>query len=73
VYNVIVGKPEEKRPLRRPRCRWEDGIRMNLGETGFVHVRTRMCVYIMDSPGSGQEPLTSCHKCSDEPLDSGTT
>jgi hypothetical protein len=30
-----VGKPEGKRPLRRPRCRWEDGIRMDLGEIGL--------------------------------------
>jgi hypothetical protein len=28
VYKVLVGKPEGKRPLGRPRCRWEDGIRM---------------------------------------------
>jgi hypothetical protein len=32
VYKVLVGKPEGKRPLGRPRRRWEDGIRMNLGE-----------------------------------------
>jgi hypothetical protein len=31
-YKVLVGKPEGKRPLGRPRCRWEDGIRMDLGE-----------------------------------------
>jgi hypothetical protein len=30
VYKVLVGKPEGKRPLGRPRCRWEDGIRMDL-------------------------------------------
>jgi hypothetical protein len=33
VYKVLVGKPEGKRPLGRPRRRWEDGIRMNLRET----------------------------------------
>jgi hypothetical protein len=32
VYKVLVGKPEEKRTLARPRCRWEDGIRMDLRE-----------------------------------------
>jgi hypothetical protein len=32
VYKVLVGKPEEKRPLGRPRRRWEDGIRMDLRE-----------------------------------------
>jgi hypothetical protein len=35
VYKVLVGKPEVKRPLGRPRRRWEDGIRMDLGEIGF--------------------------------------
>jgi hypothetical protein len=30
MYKVLVGKPERKRPLGRPRRRWEDGIRMNL-------------------------------------------
>jgi hypothetical protein len=30
-----VGKPEEGRPLRRPRRRWEDGIRMDLREMGW--------------------------------------
>jgi hypothetical protein len=30
VYKVLVGMPEGKRPLRRPRRRWEDGIRMDL-------------------------------------------
>jgi hypothetical protein len=34
VYRVLVGKPEEKRPLRRPRLRWEDNIRMDLREVG---------------------------------------
>jgi hypothetical protein len=31
-YRVLVGKPEGKRPLGRPRRRWEDGIRMDLEE-----------------------------------------
>jgi hypothetical protein len=35
VYNVLVGKPEGKRPLGRPRRRWEDGIRKDLRETGL--------------------------------------
>jgi hypothetical protein len=30
VHKVFVGKPEGKRPLGTPRCRWEDGIRMDL-------------------------------------------
>jgi hypothetical protein len=35
VYKVMMGKPKEKRPLRRPRRRWENGIRMDLREIGF--------------------------------------
>jgi hypothetical protein len=38
VYKVLVGKLEGKRPLERPRHRWEDGIRMNLKETGWESV-----------------------------------
>jgi hypothetical protein len=33
-YNILVGKPEEKRPLERIKCRWEDNIRPNLREIG---------------------------------------
>jgi hypothetical protein len=32
VYRVLVGKPEGKRPLGRPRLRWEDNIKMDLQE-----------------------------------------
>jgi hypothetical protein len=35
VYRVLVEKPEEKRPIGRPRHRWEAGIRMDLKETGW--------------------------------------
>jgi hypothetical protein len=38
VYKVLVGKPEGKRALGRLRRRWEDGIRMDLGETGWWSV-----------------------------------
>jgi hypothetical protein len=38
VYRVLVGKPEGKRPLGRPRRRWEDGIRMDLREIGLFDV-----------------------------------
>ena len=34
VYTVLVGKPEGKRPLGRPRRRWEDNIKMDLQEVG---------------------------------------
>jgi hypothetical protein len=35
VYKVAVRRPEGKRPLERPRRRWEGGIRMDLGEFGL--------------------------------------
>jgi hypothetical protein len=35
VYRVLGGKPEEKRPLGRPRLRWEDGIKIVLREIGW--------------------------------------
>jgi hypothetical protein len=38
VYRVLVGKPEGKRQLGRPRRRWEDGIRMDLREIGWGSV-----------------------------------
>jgi hypothetical protein len=34
VYRVLVGKPERKRPLGRPRLRWEDNIKMDIQEVG---------------------------------------
>jgi hypothetical protein len=46
VYKVLVGKLEGKRPLGKPRRRWEDGIRMDLGKIvlgvwiGFDWLRT---------------------------------
>jgi hypothetical protein len=43
-YNILVGKPEGRRPLGRPRRRWEDNIKMDLREIGFGDV---------DSLGSG--------------------
>jgi hypothetical protein len=37
-YNILVWKPEERRPLGRPRRRWEDNIKMDLREIGFGDV-----------------------------------
>jgi hypothetical protein len=45
VYRVLVGKSEGKRPLERPRHRWEDGIEMDLRELGWGGG--------VDLPGSG--------------------
>jgi hypothetical protein len=35
LYRVLVGKPEGKKPLGRPRRRWEDNIKMNLQDVGY--------------------------------------
>jgi hypothetical protein len=35
VYRVLVGRPKGKRPLRRPGCKWEDNIKMDLREIGI--------------------------------------
>jgi hypothetical protein len=37
-YRLLVGKPEGKRPLGRPRRRWVDNTRMDLGEVGWDDV-----------------------------------
>jgi hypothetical protein len=37
-YRLLMGKPEGKRPLGRPRRRWVDNIRMDLGEVGWDDV-----------------------------------
>ena len=53
-YRVLVGKPEGKRPLGRPRRRWEDNIKMDLREVGcdsgewiaFVEDRNQWRAYV---------------------------
>jgi hypothetical protein len=44
LYRVLVGRPEGGRPLERLRHRWENGIKMDLRENGWVG-------YGVDSPG----------------------
>jgi hypothetical protein len=39
VYRVLIGRPEGKRPLGRPRRRWEDNIKMGLREAGIYVVK----------------------------------
>jgi hypothetical protein len=46
VFNILVGKPERRRPLGKPRCRREDNIKMDLGGN-------RVCGCGLDSFGSG--------------------
>jgi hypothetical protein len=62
-----VRKPEGRRPLGRPRRRWEDGVRMDLRETGLGGG----C--LLDSSGSGQGPVADCCECGDEPSGSCAT
>jgi hypothetical protein len=38
VHKVLVGKPEGRRPLGRPKRRWEDGVRMDIREIGLRSV-----------------------------------
>jgi hypothetical protein len=66
VYKVLVAKPKGKRPLGRPRRRWEDGVRMDLREIGLGGVD-------LDSTGSGQGPVAGCCECGDEPSGSCAT
>jgi hypothetical protein len=35
-YKILVGKPEGKRPLGKPRCRWVNNIKMYLGHIGVI-------------------------------------
>jgi hypothetical protein len=58
---VSVGKPERKRPLGRPRHRWEDGIRMDLGESGWGwgSVEWIQLAQDRDQCTYGDEPLGS--------------
>jgi hypothetical protein len=65
VYKVLVGKPEGKRPLGRPRRRWEDGVRIDLREIGL------RCG--LDLTGPGQGPVAGCCECGDEPSGSCAT
>jgi hypothetical protein len=66
VYNVLVGKPAGRRPLGRPRRRWENLVRMDLRESALGGCG-------LDSTGSGQGPVTGCCGCGDEPSGSCAT
>jgi hypothetical protein len=37
-YNILVGEPEGRRPLGRPRHRWEDNIKRVLGDVDWIHL-----------------------------------
>jgi hypothetical protein len=60
VYKVLVGKPEGKRRLGRPRRRWEDGIRMDVRETGLGGVDWIQLAQVAGCCECGDEPSGSC-------------
>ena len=60
VYRVLVRKPEGRRPLGRPRHRWEDDIRMDLREVGCE------CVDWMELAQDRRQVACAC-ECGDEP------
>jgi hypothetical protein len=47
-YKILVGKPEGKSPLGRPRHRWEDNIKMDLREIGWEDVDLMQLAQDMD-------------------------
>jgi hypothetical protein len=56
-YRLFMGKQEGKKPLGRPRCRWVDNIKMNLGKIGW---------WVIDWIGLVQDR----DKCGNKPSDS---
>jgi hypothetical protein len=60
VYRILVGKPEGKRSLGRPRRRWKDNMKLDLQEVGWGHG--------MDRSGSGQGQVEGTCRWGYEPL-----
>jgi hypothetical protein len=50
-YRILVGKPEGKRPLGRPRCRWEDHIKVDLRDIGWGRMTGLIWLKIVNSGG----------------------
>jgi hypothetical protein len=61
-YNILVGRPEGKQPLGRPRRRWEDKIKMDLQEVGWGHG--------VDMSGKGEGQAVGCCECGNDLLHS---
>jgi hypothetical protein len=57
-YRLLVGKPEGKRPLGRPRRRWVDNIRLDLGEVGAL-VNSVLNLRVPQNAGKLSSGLTS--------------
>jgi hypothetical protein len=58
-YRILVGRPEGRRPLGRPRRRWEDNIKMDLQEVGSEHG--------LDLYGSWEIQVAGSCECGNEP------
>ena len=58
-YRVLVVKTKRKRPLGKPKCRWEDNIKMDLQEMAWGHG--------LVLSGSGQGQVAGCCECGNEP------
>ena len=63
VYRVLVWKPEGKRPLGRPRCRWEDNIKLDIQEVGCGGCG-------LDRAGSELGQVAGTCECGNEPSSS---
>jgi hypothetical protein len=62
VYRVLVGKPEGKRPLGRPRCGWDDNIKMDLQEMeceGMDYIKLAQDRKVAGTCECGNEPSGS--------------
>ena len=61
IYRVLVGKPEEKRPLGRPRHRWEENIKMDLqeGRRGMEWIKLAQDREVAGTCECGNEPSGS--------------
>jgi hypothetical protein len=60
VYRILVGKPEGKRPMGRPRRRWDYNIKMDLHEVGFGG-------YGLNRTDSGEGHVAVTCECGNEP------
>jgi hypothetical protein len=63
VYRVLVGRPEGKRPLGRPKRKWEDNIKVNHQEVGCGG-------YGLDTTEPGQGQVLGTFECGNEPFGS---
>jgi hypothetical protein len=62
-YRFLMGKSEGKRQLVRPRCRWEDNVKTDLGGIGWGGV----VWYGLDSSDSGKGPVAGSCENGNEP------